>query len=416
MVKKPSSLFIQRTSMLNFLNGAGRILKAVGVDPFKFDADSIIKKTRKKADFIDELPGQVDIGLRKMVHSINKEARLNFFGRLAVKNLMERTLYGRFKVEQVLAQNPEIEQAEIKQPVFIIGMPRTGTSILHAMMHQDPAHRSPLAWECLLPYPVPKPETFTNNDQLKTITKEFDQLFKLVPDFLKKHYMAADSPQECLAINNLDFNSFQITAQLYASTYMDWFADESDSLETMKFHKRFLQYLQSGGVKAERWLLKSPVHLMRLDEIFEVYPDARIVMTHREPTKVVASTASLLSSVRSLYSDYEDPDRTGREQMETWHHYFSRFLESRKRLQKEEQIIDLHFEDFASDHIGTVQKIYDKFGWKLSEDTIARFQAFLAKNPRDKNGLHMYRLKDFGLTEESVNSKFSEYIKFTNGF
>ncbi|RLD44600.1 MAG: hypothetical protein DRI89_02965 [Bacteroidetes bacterium] len=402
--------------MLNFLNGAGRILKAVGVDPFKFDADSIIKKTRKKADFIDELPGQVDIGLRKMVHSINKEARLNFFGRLAVKNLMERTLYGRFKVEQVLAQNPEIEQAEIKQPVFIIGMPRTGTSILHAMMHQDPAHRSPLAWECLLPYPVPKPETFTNNDQLKTITKEFDQLFKLVPDFLKKHYMAADSPQECLAINNLDFNSFQITAQLYASTYMDWFADESDSLETMKFHKRFLQYLQSGGVKAERWLLKSPVHLMRLDEIFEVYPDARIVMTHREPTKVVASTASLLSSVRSLYSDYEDPDRTGREQMETWHHYFSRFLESRKRLQKEEQIIDLHFEDFASDHIGTVQKIYDKFGWKLSEDTIARFQAFLAKNPRDKNGLHMYRLKDFGLTEESVNSKFSEYIKFTNGF
>jgi len=402
--------------MLNFLNGAGRILKAVGVDPFKFDADSIIKKTRKKADFIDELPGQVDIGLRKMVHSINKEARLNFFGRLAVKNLMERTLYGRFKVEQVLAQNPEIEQAEIKQPVFIIGMPRTGTSILHAMMHQDPAHRSPLAWECLLPYPVPKPETFTNNDQLKTITKEFDQLFKLVPDFLKKHYMAADSPQECLAINNLDFNSFQITAQLYASTYMDWFADESDSLETMKFHKRFLQYLQSGGVKAERWLLKSPVHLMRLDEIFEVYPDARIVMTHREPTKVVASTASLLSSVRSLYSDYEDPARTGHEQMETWHHYFSRFLESRKRLQKEEQIIDLHFEDFASDHIGTVQKIYDKFGWKLSEDTIARFQAFLAKNPRDKNGLHMYRLKDFGLTEESVNSKFSEYIKFTNGF
>ncbi len=416
MAKKPSSLFIQRTSMLNFLNGAGRILKAVGVDPFKFDADSIIKKTRKKADFIDELPGQVDIGLRKMVHSINKEARLNFFGRLAVKNLMERTLYGRFKVEQVLAQNPEIEQAEIKQPVFIIGMPRTGTSILHAMMHQDPAHRSPLAWECLLPYPVPKPETFTNNDQLKTITKEFDQLFKLVPDFLKKHYMAADSPQECLAINNLDFNSFQITAQLYASTYMDWFADESDSLETMKFHKRFLQYLQSGGVKAERWLLKSPVHLMRLDEIFEVYPDARIVMTHREPTKVVASTASLLSSVRSLYSDYEDPARTGHEQMETWHHYFSRFLESRKRLQKEEQIIDLHFEDFASDHIGTVQKIYDKFGWKLSEDTIARFQAFLAKNPRDKNGLHMYRLKDFGLTEESVNSKFSEYIKFTNGF
>jgi len=402
--------------MLNIINGIGRILNALGMDPFKLDADSIIKKTRKKAGFSDELPGQVNVGLRKMINSIDKESSPNPFGRLAVKSLMERTLYGRFKVEQVLSLNPEIEQAEIKQPIFIIGMPRTGTSILHAMMHQDPAHRSPLAWECLLPYPVPKPETFTNNNQLRTITKEFDQLFKLVPDFLKKHYMAADSPQECLAINNLDFNSFQITAQLYAPTYMDWFANESDSLETMKFHKRFLQYLQSGGVKAERWLLKSPVHLMRLDEIFEVYPDARIVMTHREPTKVVASTASLLSSVRSLYSDHEDPARTGREQMETWHHNFDRFLKSRQHLQKEDQIIDLHFEDFASDHIGTVRKIYDKFGWKLSENTIARFQTFLAENPRDKNGLHMYRLKDFGLTEELVNSKFSEYIEFTNGF
>ncbi|MCF6171506.1 MAG: sulfotransferase [Bacteroidales bacterium] len=386
------------------------------MDPFKLDADAIIQKTRKKANFTGELPGQVDVGLHKMIAGINKDARLNPFGKLAVKSLLERTLYGRFKVEQVLAENPEIEKAEIKQPVFIIGMPRTGTSILHAMMHEDPAHRSPLAWECLLPYPVPRPENFADNDQLKTIRREFEQLFKLVPDFLKKHYMAADAPQECLAINNLDFNSFQISAQLYAPTYMKWFAETSDSLATMHFHKRFLQYLQSGGVKAERWLLKSPVHLMRLDEIFEVYPDAQVIMTHREPVKVVASIGSLLTSVRSLYSNFEDPIRTGREQMKTWHHYFDRFLESRKRLQKEDQIIDLHFEDFAGDHIGTAKKIYDKFGWKLSDEAIVRFKTFLTNNPRDKNGLHMYHLEDFGLTEDEVNEKFKAYIEFMNRF
>jgi hypothetical protein len=402
--------------MLNLINGVGNALKTVGIDPFKLDADAIIKKTRKKAVFNGELPGQVDVGLHKMIDSVNKSAKLNPFGKLAVKNLIERTLYGRFKVEQVLAENPEIEQIGIKEPVFIIGMPRTGTTILHAMLHEAPAPRSPRAWDCLLPYPVPQAETFTDNPQLNTIKKEFEQLFKLVPDFLKKHYMAADAPQECLAINNLDFNSFQISAQLYAPDYMEWFADGSGSLSTMRFHKRFLQYLQSGGVKAERWLLKSPVHLMRLDEIFEVYPDARIVMTHREPTKVVASIGSLLSSVRSLYSNHEDPVRTGREQMETWKHYFDRFLESRKRLNKEDQIIDLHFEDFASDHIGTAQKIYDKFGWELTDEAIARFKTFLAKNPRNKNGLHMYRLEDFGLTEEEVNNKFSEYIKFMNSF
>ena len=206
-------------------------------------------------------------------------------------------------------------------------MPRTGTTILHALMHEDIAHRSPLAWECLLPYPVPTPENFHDNEALKTVTKEFDQLFKLVPDFKKKHHMEPDSPQECIGINALDFNTFQISAQVYVPSYMEWFFNEADRLSTMRFHKRFLQYQQSGGVKAQRWLLKSPVHLMRLTEIFEVYPDARIIMTHRHPSKVVASAASLISSVRSLYSDTEDPIRSGQEQAETWSKYFNRFLE-----------------------------------------------------------------------------------------
>ena len=106
------------------------------------------------------------------------------------------------------------EEQAIEQPVFIIGMPRTGTTILHAILHEDPAHRSPLAWECLLPYPAATPETFRDNEQLRTVEKEFSQLFKLVPDFRRKHYMEADSPQECLGITAFDFNSYQFSAQL----------------------------------------------------------------------------------------------------------------------------------------------------------------------------------------------------------
>jgi len=397
--------------MLNGINRAGKILRSIGLDPFKLNADAVIAKARKKANFSGRLEN-AETGLRKMIRSINEEARPNPFGSLAVKGLLERTLYGRYKIEQVLAQNPEIEKSEIREPVFIIGMPRTGTTILHALMHEDPAHRSPLAWECLLPYPVPRPETYRNNDQLKTIEKEFKQLFKLVPDFLRKHYMSADSPQECLAINNLDFNSFQISAQLYVPSYMDWFAHQADKLVTMRFHKRFLQYLQSGGVKGERWLLKTPVHLMRLDELFEVYPDARIIMTHRSPENIVTSTASLISSVRSLYSDHEDPFRTGQEQLETWSLYFERFLESRKRLKKEDQFIDLRFEDFANDQIAVVRKIYQRFNWKLSNETIIKFEKFLRENPREKNGLHFYQMKDFGLNKDMVDSKFEHYIRF----
>lgn len=411
IIKQPG-LHIRRTSILKGINGIGKTLKKLGLDPFKLDADSIIAKARKRAAFDGPLPGQTETGLRELIRSIVEEGRPNPFGALAAKTLFERTLYGRFKVEQLLAENPEIEKAEIKEPVFIIGMPRTGTTILHALMHEDPAHRSPLAWECLLPYPVPKPETFHNNDQLKRVSRDFDQLFKLVPDFQLKHYMTADSPQECLAINALDFNSFQPTAQFYLPAYMNWFVHQSDKLSTMRFHKRFLQYLQSGGVKADRWLLKTPVHLMRLPEIFEVYPDARIIMTHRHPTKVVASTASLISSVRSLYSDHEDPARTGHEQAELWSLYFNRFLESRKKLQKEDQIIDLKFEDFAADQIGTVKKIYDRFNWKLSDKALAKFERFIALNPKDKKGVHTYTLDKFGLTEEGINKQFGKYNEF----
>jgi hypothetical protein len=411
IIKQPG-LHIRRTSMLKGINGFGKTLKKIGLDPFKLDADAIIAKARKRAGYDGPMPGHTETGLRLLIKSIKEEGDANPFGALAAKTLFERTLYGRFKIEQVLAENPEIEKAEIKEPVFIIGMPRTGTSILHAMMHEDPANRSPLAWECLLPYPAPTPGTFHDNDQIKRVTKDFDQLFKLVPDFQLKHYMTADSPQECLAINALDFNSFQPTAQFYLPSYMDWFHNESDQLETMHFHKRFLQYLQSGGVKSERWLLKTPVHMMRLEELFTVYPDAKIIMTHRHPSKVVPSIASLLYSVRSLYSDSEDPVRTGHEQTELWGTYFERFLETRKKLDKEDRIIDIVFDDFVEDQMKTVRKIYDRFGWKLSAEAVNRFEHFLRQNPKDKNGAHYYTLEDFGLNDEFIARRFERFIDF----
>jgi len=410
LAKQPS-LFIQRTHLFNGINRIGKALKSAGLDPFRLDADDMFEKASKKAECKYDLP-LAEEGIRRIVDAVNNEARPNSFGSLAVKRLLERTLYGRYMVERHIEQHPEIENEPIEQPLFIIGMPRTGTTILHALMHEDPIHRSPLAWECLLPYPPHTPESFKDNEQLNTIRKEFGQLFKLVPDFLGKHYMAANSPQECLGIDALDFNTFQISAQMYVPSYMEWVANGADRLSTMRFHKRFLQYLQSGGVKGERWLLKSPVHLMRLPELFEVYPDARIIMTHRDPTNVVTSTASLISSVRSLYSDHENPVRTGQEQLETWSLYFKRFIESRRSLNKEDHIIDLKFDDFARDQVGIIRTIYERFGWKLSDMALIHFQEFLFQNPKDKNGVHYYTPETFGLTRDKINTEFAEYNEF----
>ena len=410
MTKQPS-LRVQRTSMLNIINGAGYALRKVKLDPFKIEAEAIISKTKSKAGFSGSIP-KAEEGLRILVKSIHKDGKPNPFGALAIKGLLERILYGRYKIEQEIAKNPWIEDQEIKEPVFIIGMPRTGTTILHAILHEDPAHRAPLAWECLLPYPAATPENFRNNEQLTTIKKEFSQLFKLVPDFRRKHYMEADSPQECLGITAFDFNSFQYSAQLYLGSYMKWVSEESDMLGTMRFHKRFLQYLQSGGVKGDRWLLKSPVHLRRLPEIFEVYPDAKIIMTHRGPADIVSSTASLISSVRTLYSDREDPHVTGREQADLWSNYFNRFVDARNSLDKEEQIIDLKFEDFVKDQMATIERIYSHFGWDMSMEASQRIKSFLELNPKDKHGKHEYTLDTFGLEEDIINKQFNRYLEF----
>ncbi len=409
---KDSLTKIKRTSLFIGINKVGKLIKFLGLDPFKLNADKIIFKSKKKAGYKGTLPKQLEAGVRSVIESVNKDAKLNSFGSLAAKILFERTLTERLKIEQLLHKDPEIERAEISQPIFIIGMPRTGTSILHALMHEDENHRSPLVWECLLPTPVPAPENYDENQQLKTVVKELDQIFKLVPDFKKKHHITASSPQECVSINAFDFNSFQFTAQFYVPHYLKWFFKDADRLSTMRFHKRFLQYLESGGVRSERWLLKSPVHLMRLTEIFEVYPDARVIMTHRHPGKVVPSVTSLISSLRSLYSDEEDLNRTGKEQVAIWSSYFNRFLESRKELNKEDQIIDLRFEDFVKDQMGTLRKIYNKFGWEMSELTKNKMEVFLAQNPKDKHGAHDYSLKDFGLDEVQIKESFAKYIQF----
>lgn len=409
-----AEFFIQRTSTLNGINFLGKVLRKIGMDPFALDAQVILKSGLRKTNNAVNLPSSAYVGIEQLIASIQNDADLNPFGSLAFKTLLKRTVYQRLKIEQQFNLNPGLNEIAIKSPVFIIGMPRTGTTILHALLNEDRANRSPLSWECLLPYPVSTPENHRNNEQVKTVEKEFGQLFKLVPDFKKKHHMEADSPQECIGINFLDFNSFQPAAQAYIPSYMDWFMNKADKSSTMQWHKRFLQYLSSGGVESDRWLLKSPVHLIRLKEIFEVYPDAKIIMTHRHPNKVVASAASLISSVRSLYSDDEDPIRTGAEQAEFWSAAFNIFLEQRKELDKEDQIIDLKFDDFIQDQMGVVEQIYQRFSWNLSDASREAMRNFLNANPPGKHGTHEYTLEQFGLSEEKIEKQFKSYIEFIN--
>ena len=404
------SIRIRQPVALKAVNRVGAVVRRCGLRPFALEPGRILEKARRASGFAVDDPIFHE-GLKRLVHGLETHARLTTFGRLAARGTVQRSADSRSKVERALAEHPEIGDEPIRAPVFIVGMPRTGTTILHALLHLDRDHRAPLSWECLLPHPALGPEDHDDNERIETVRKEFDQIFRFVPDFRRKHYMTADSPQECVGITALNFVSFQYLPMAYLPEYHDWFAN-ADQVANLRWHRRFLQFLQSDGVRTRRWLLKSPVHLMRLRAIFEVYPDARVIVTHRHPASVVPSVASLISSMRSFYSDHEDTVRTGREQLLIWADYFARFLRDRRELGREDQMVDVFFDDFVKNQMSVVDSIYSRFGWELRPEDRARMKQLLQRERRGKHGVHQYSLNQIGVTRPELDNKYTHYLDF----
>jgi len=405
-----ASIRLGRPAAFRAVNATGSLLQRCGLSLVPLDPCAILDRARQVSGFAFN-DSMVEEGLDRLVRSLQSEAQLSLFGKFAVRRTLQRAAESRFHVERAFAERPEIADEEIRNPVFILGAPRSGTTILHALLHLDRDHRAPLSWECLLPYPAPRPSDYEDNTRIDTVRGEFERIFRLVPDFRKKHYMTADSPQECLAITALNFTSFQFLAQAYLPAYHEWFV-HADQVRNLQWHRRLLQFLQSGGVRRPRWLLKSPVHIMRLTALFEVYPDAKVIVTHRDPEFIVPSTASIISSMRSLYSDHEDTTRTGHEQLRIWSAYFDQFLRDRQRLGREPQIVDVLFDDFVHNQIGVVESIYARCGWELHPDDRRSMERFLRDEPRGKHGVHEYSLAQIGLTEAEIERDFANYRDF----
>lgn len=402
------SIRIRQPVALKAVNRVGAMLRRCGLKPFTLTPRGILENARRASGFEVRDPMFLE-GLERLVHGLETHARLSAFGRLAMRGTVQRLADSRARVERALAEHPGIGNEEVQAPVFIVGMPRSGTTILHALLHLDRGHRAPRCWECLLPHPAPGLEDHEDNQRIETVRKEFDQVFRLVPDFRRKHYMTADSPQECVGVTALNFTSFQYVAMAWLPEYLDWLA-KADQVRNLRWHRRFLQFLQSGGVPSRRWLLKSPVHMMRLRALFEVYPDARVIVTHRHPKSLVPSVASLISSMRSFYSDHEDTPRTGREQLLIWADYFARFLRDRRELDREEQMVDVFFDDFVKDQMSVVDAIYTRFGWDLRSEDRRRMKRFLQEERRGKHGVHEYSLDRMGMTRAEIENEYAHYL------
>jgi hypothetical protein len=403
-----SELRAARPLGLRLLNGAGAVLRGLGLPLVRLDPDSLLRAARRSTGLDDFGDDAFRERLARLSASLEDEARLTLLGRVIARRDLVRLLAGRLRLVDLRKRHPEIGDGRIERPIFVLGLPRTGTSILHELLAQDPANRVPMTWEVMHPFPAPEAASFESDPRIALVEAHFAGIDRLLPDFKSMHPMGARLPQECVAITQHEFASMVWHTTNRVPGYQRWL-DGADLRGVYESHRRWLQHFQ-WKAPAARWVLKSPGHLWALDALLAVYPDARLVQTHRDPLTVVASLVSLVCTLRSLASDDVDPHEIGAD----WSARLASGLERCMRVRDaaalpDSRVADVAFRDFLADEIGAVRALYERFSLPFSPETETRMRRFLADNRADKHGRHRYRLSLGGLDEATERKRFAAY-------
>lgn len=319
----------------------------------------------------------------------------------------------RLQIDATLAAFPDILKQPIDRPIFITGMPRTGTTLLQRLFAQDPRLRSPQYWEIQHPCPPPEKETYATDPRIQKVEKGIAMLYKLRPQFKAIHEFGARLPEECLFLfeNDLISDSFGISYNL--PEYSEWLKKQPTQ-PIYERHKRQLQLLQYRN-SGERWVLKSPGHLRFLKSLMHVYPDACIIQTHRDPIETIASAASLGMASMSIFHNKVLPEDVGQGVLDWIGLCIDQSMADRDQAEFNPdfkvRFFDLYYKDIIADPIGTIRYIYDQCGLAWLPSVEQQMKAFLIENRQHKFGHHQYTLEQFGLKEEQVNERFAAYNK-----
>jgi len=349
-------------------------------------------------------------GLRALITSFEREARLNFLGRIVAQQVALRLIRTQIRILKELDRHPEVCDQEIRRPIFVVGLPRTGTTILLALLSQDPAHRPLLLWEGLDPVP-PKRGPDRRLQRARSTIRGFDYFS---PNYHSIHPMGADLPEECVLLFMPLFSTPQFDFNYRVPGYLDWLRERGlgDAYRRYRDQLRLLQWQdrpRSSSQYSGRWLLKDPAHLLGLQHILEIFPDSCVVQTHRDPLKSLPSNCSLYAHSRIMFSDEVDARELGAYVADgIWPEALDVALEARKRL-PERNFFDLRYADFMRDPIRSMEGIYDYFGLELSESTREAMQAYLGRHPRTGDRVHSYSLGQFGLSAADQRKRYEAY-------
>ena len=343
-------------------------------------------------------------GLARLCDGLVSEARLNDLGvEIAVLDVI-RPLTGRLQIVKWRKENPAVAAQPVTRPIFIVGQPRTGTTILFDLLAQDPALRPPLTWEVDNPWPLPRPETYATDPRIAETQASIEMSEQIVPGLQAFHPMGALVGQECVRITAGQFCSMIFPVQYRLPSYSRWLLYEADHQPAYAYHRMFLQHLQSGV--PGQWLLKSPAHLWQLDALVAEYPDALIVQTHRDPLNVISSISALTHHLRHLASDESSITECAAQSREEIVVGLERGMKLRDSLSQ--RVVDVQFADFIHDPFATIRGVYAELGRELEPVAEQNMRAFLAGHPGDGGGSR-YSWADTGLDAGLVREQVRVY-------
>ena len=346
-------------------------------------------------------------GLERIVDALNTEADLNDMGRVIQHATISNALIQRLKIEDTYSRHPEIDDQVVGGPVFVIGLPRTGTTALSQLVAADPQFRSLRMWESQAPTPPPEAATQHTDPRIAQAEAGLKMLDDMFPLMKTLYNSEPTAPTECQDLMGMSFRTFHFDGAVRAPRYLAWLMD-CDMRETYTFHRRVLKLLQWHCPPA-LWHLKTPVHMFALDALVEAYPNAKFLWSHRDPAKVMGSVCSLIQYVRSWSSDRNDPEELGAEQVDSWVEAVRRAMDFRARM-GHERFADVSFADLQTDPVHTLQTSYERLGLSFTQATSDSVEQWAKGHTPGSRGAHDYDLADYGLTPAGVRARFADYL------
>jgi Sulfotransferase family len=347
-------------------------------------------------------------GLEVLLESVEQEAALNDVGRMILRTWIHERLVNRLRLTAWVAQHPEVRDEQIRRPLVVVGMLRTGSTLLCELLACDPENRPLMKWEGLCSVPPPETATFSTDARIAAEVEKQVAIYSMVPQLKAVHWEPGDGPTECVALLTQSFRAQDWYGLFRVPSFIEWFHG-CDMQPAYDYHELSLQLLQSAA--PGRWSLKAPGHLLALDALVTTYPDAQLVVLHRDPVRTVASSTSLSVTARpDSLSEARFEGYFGRMWVDVLGTMVDRLVEHRTRC-GDSRFFDLHYRELVADPVGAVARIYEHFGETLSPEAEASMAAYLAAHPRGRHGTHEYALADFGLEEITVRDRFAGYTE-----